>query len=437
MLKFKRETNFKQTEIGKVPRDWGIEKLERLCEITSSKRVYFKEYVSFGIPFYRGKEIILLSKGENIVNPLYISFEKYKELKNKYGVPQAGDLLLSAIGTIGYIYRVRKSDKFYFKDGNILWIKNFVKRTNSLYLKYVLPLMLKIQELTIGSSQEALTIDKLKDLITLLPPPPEQSRIATVLSWFDDLIENKKRQNEILEKTAMAIFKSWFVDFEPFKNEEFIYSEELNREVPKGWEVKLIGEVAKFVKGLSYRSNELVDNPTEGEIFITLKIFERGGGFRPEYKYYKGNRYSNEQVVYDGDLVVALTDMTHDAKVVGAPALVILPPNKDKGIVSLDAAKLNIPQLMKEYVYLYLRDSQEENSTFANGVNVLHLNLELFKTGKYILIPPQPILEKFHHLVEPLFQKITLNQKQIMVLRKIKDALLPQLVFGKLRVEEI
>ena len=103
-LKFKWETEFKQTEIGEVPREWEVRKLGELCNITSSKRIYFKEYVSYGIPFYRGKEIILLSKRENIANSLYISLEKYEELKNKYGIPQAGDLLLTAIGTIGYIY---------------------------------------------------------------------------------------------------------------------------------------------------------------------------------------------------------------------------------------------------------------------------------------------------------------------------------------------
>ena len=129
--------------------------------------------------------------------------------------------------------------------------------------------------------------------------------------------------------------------------------------------------------------------------------------------------------------------MTPDAKVVGAPALVILPPGKDKGILSLDAAKVICQNICKEYIYLYLKYSQEENSTFANGVNVLHLNLELFKTGKFIPLPPQSILQKFHNIIEPLFQKIILNQKEIMVLRKIRDALLPQLVFGKLRVVEV
>lgn len=76
-------------------------------------------------------------------------------------------------------------------------------------------------------------------------------------------------------------------------------------------------------------------------------------------------------------------------------------------------------------------------SIFANGVNVLHLNTELFKQNKYILVPPEPILQHFHSIVEPLFQKIILNEKEIMLLKKVRDTLLPQLVFGRLRVVEI
>ena len=106
-----------------------------------------------------------------------------------------------------------------------------------------------LREWAVGSTVLSLRLLLFKQLPILLPPSPEQSRIATVLSWFDDLIENKKRQNEILEKTAMAIFKSWFVDFEPFKDEEFVYSEELGIEIPEGWEVRKIRELIKIESG--------------------------------------------------------------------------------------------------------------------------------------------------------------------------------------------
>jgi len=422
-FKFKWETEFKETEIGKIPKDWKVKGLEKILDSIIKGKPPLRKLKGKGhLPYLSAKYL----RGEEE------ALDFYPE-EAGYVVGEEDILILWDGANAGEIFRGKKGllpstvcKLIFKKDVN----KDFIY------------LVLKNQEKELKDAKKGTDdrhVDKEYFLTFPIPYPSstEQSRIATVLSWFDDLIENKKRQNEILEKVAMAIFKSWFVDFEPFKDEEFVYNEALGKEIPKGWEVKPIGEVADFVKGLSYRSNELVDNPTEGEIFITLKIFKRGGGFRPEYKYYKGNRYSEEQVVYDGDLVIALTDMTSDAKVVGAPALVILPPDRNKGILSLDAAKLNAPQYMKEYVYLYLKDSQEENSTFANGVNVLHLNLNLFKVGKLILIPPQPILQRFHSLVEPLFQKIILNQKQIMVLKKIRDALLPKLVFGKLRVEEI
>ncbi|MBW9222262.1 restriction endonuclease subunit S [Methanothermococcus sp. SCGC AD-155-C09] len=414
MLKFKKETEFKETEIGEIPKDWEVKKLGDIANIKTGK-TNVQDAVPDGIYplFDRSGQLKKSSKYLFDTEAVIVPGEGKDFLPNYY------------IGKFDLHQRTYAI--FNFKQelmGKYLYFSMFLLRY---YLK----------EWAVGSTVLSLRLPIFNQLLIPLPSPSEQSRIATVLSWFDNLIENKKRQNEILEKTAMAIFKSWFIDFEPFKNEEFVYNEELDREIPKGWAIKTLGEIAKLNKGLSYRSDELVDDSTEGEIFITLKIFKKGGGFRPQYKYYQGNRYSDEQQVYDGELVIALTDMTPDAKVVGAPALVILPPGKDKGILSLDAAKVICQNICKEYIYLYLKYSQEENSTFANGVNVLHLNLELFKTGKFIPLPPQPILQKFHNLVEPLFQKIILNQKEIMVLRKIRDALLPQLVFGKSRVEAI
>jgi type I restriction enzyme S subunit len=164
----------------------------------------------------------------------------------------------------------------------------------------------------------------------------------------------------------------------------------------------------------------------------------RGGGFKTEYSWIKSERIKPSHLVREGDLIIALTDMTQNTQVVGAPAIVILPNGFDGGVISLDCMKIeSIVENLKYYLYMFLKDTQEDNSTFANGVNVLHLMVNNFLTGKIIFIPPPHILQSFHSLIEPLFQKIILNQKQIMTLRKIRDTLLPLLVFGKLRVEEI
>ena len=102
------------------PKGWNMVELGELTGIGSSKRIFENEYVSEGIPFYRTKEIVELSKGNSISTELFITEERFAEIKEKYGVPQAGDLLISAVGTIGVIWIVDGKNDFYFKDGNLI-----------------------------------------------------------------------------------------------------------------------------------------------------------------------------------------------------------------------------------------------------------------------------------------------------------------------------
>ena len=102
------------------PKGWNMVELGELTGIGSSKRIFEKEYVSAGVPFYRTKEIVELSKGHNISTELFITEERFAEIKEQYGVPKAGDLLISAVGTIGVIWIVDGKNDFYFKDGNLI-----------------------------------------------------------------------------------------------------------------------------------------------------------------------------------------------------------------------------------------------------------------------------------------------------------------------------
>ena len=99
-------------------------RLGDLVGISSSKRIYAKEYLDYGIPFYRSKEIIEKHKGNEISTELYISEERYNELRERFGVPNEGDILLTSVGTLGVPYLVR-DEEFYFKDGNLTWFKCF------------------------------------------------------------------------------------------------------------------------------------------------------------------------------------------------------------------------------------------------------------------------------------------------------------------------
>ena len=133
-----------------------------------------------------------------------------------------------------------------------IWPKNMSKFDKDfLYYASIIPVK-AFEEQVVGTTVAHLLISHLKYIHLPIPPTiEEQKHIATVLSWFDELIEVKKKQNETLEKTAIAIFKSWFIDFEPFKDEEFVYSEELGREIPKGWEVNDLAKASEIKMGQS------------------------------------------------------------------------------------------------------------------------------------------------------------------------------------------
>ena len=140
--------------------------LEKICKISSSKRIFEKEYVSEGIPFYRTKEIVELAKGNKISTELYISKKRYLEIKEQFEIPQENDILITAVGTIGTIWIVDNNREFYFKDGNILRI-SASKKFNSIYMKRLLEILIENlrKSLSTGTAYSALTINSLKKML--------------------------------------------------------------------------------------------------------------------------------------------------------------------------------------------------------------------------------------------------------------------------------
>jgi type I restriction enzyme S subunit len=171
---------YKESKLGMVPKEWEVDMLGNVCDVTSSKRIYANEYDDFGIPFYRSLEIILKSKNQEIETTLYISNEKYDAIEKQFGVPQYGDILITSVGTLGISYRVSKQDLFYFKDGNLIWFRNFSDKEYSKFLQFTLDELIRKQfdKITIGTSQKAFTIDKLKKLDIYVPEEKEYKVIC-------------------------------------------------------------------------------------------------------------------------------------------------------------------------------------------------------------------------------------------------------------------
>jgi len=422
-MKFRWETEFKETEIGEIPRDWEVTNFDndRYFEIITSgieKFDGFKEYLSTSS--VEGNEIVKIEKlitydkrpSRANMQPVENSIWLARMLNSPKFLKANKDLIENKILSTGFLgIKTKKKeicDYLFF----YIQTKEFQKYKDA----YVT-----------GAVQESLTNENAKKLMVILPPLQEQSRIATVLSWFDDLIENKKRQNEILEKTAMAIFKNWFVDFEPFKDGEFVYNEELEKEIPKGWEVDKTTRLIEYNPNISMKRGEVYP-------FIEMKNVNTNSLIcEPQIKQFSGSGVK----YYGGDTLMARITPSLEH---GKTAFVWFISENEKGFGSTEFFVLHPREsYLKEFVYLLAKndDFREAAINSMSGTSGRQ-RADINALKDFIIpIPPTYILQSFHSLVEPLFQKIILNQKQIMILRKIRDTLLPLLVFGKLRVKEI
>lgn len=174
-----------------VPKGWDLVSFSEICSLGSSKRVFQNEYVQSGVPFYRGKEVTLKQNGELIDDPLFISEDRFAELDSKFGSPTRGDILITAVGTIGSTYLVQ-GEKFYFKDGNIIWLKDFIYPKASLYVFDFMQSQAfsdYISDITIGSTQSAITIKSLGGCLCLMPE-------ANLLAQYCEISESIKKHYE-------------------------------------------------------------------------------------------------------------------------------------------------------------------------------------------------------------------------------------------------
>lgn len=288
-----------------------------------------------------------------------------------------------------------------------------------------------------------------------LPPISTQREIAATLGALDDRITILRETNATLEAIAQALFKSWFVDFDPVRAKmagrapegmdeataalfpDALEETELGL-VPKGWHVSRVGDVAEVVKGKSYSSKDLV--ASHHTALVTLKSFERGGGFRMDgFKPYVG-AYKPTQVVQAGDLIVAYTDVTQAAELIGKPAIVVgvdafstLVASLDVGIVRTEPARST-----KLFLYgLFNTDAfQAHTLAHTSGTTVLHLAKD--GVGSFVFpCPPIALIERFESAASALMARKQVNSDAISTLSELRDTLLPRLISGQLRLPEV
>jgi len=321
------------------------------------------------------------------------------------------------------------------------------------FVDYVLKSPQAVEWLTVrllGSVTQKINLSTLRELPVPCPPIEVQRTISGILGALDNKIDLNRRMKETLGAMARAIFKDWFVDFGPTRAKVedrapylareiwALFSDRLDNEgKPEGWKQTLLREHVSITKGKSYSSSELRESSTA---LVTLKSFERGGGYRRDgLKAFVGE-CKPEQIVREGDVVVAQTDVTQAADVIGRPARVIGDPRFDRLVASLDVAIVR-PQartcLDLEFIYELLRSERFTDHTFAHstGTTVLHLSKDAIPSFDFVLPPPDTV-EVFSSTVSPLTKRLIQNEHECSALAAMRDLLLPGLMSGEVRLKE-
>lgn len=402
------------------------------------KNKQFNEIVGFVVdnrgktpPMSENEEYELIEVnaiGENERTPNYAVVRKFVN-KNTFtnwfrkGTLKSGDVLIPTVGTIGNV-------AFSMHDRGAIAQNLIALRTNEhndpLFLYYYLssPYAKRLLlSLDIGGVQPSIKVPHLLRTSVLYPDLHEQKAIAAVLSSFDDKIELLKQENETLEKIAQTIFDEWFGKYQ------------VGDELPEGWESLHLGDIAKTTNGYAYKGKELVEESEKA--LVTLKSFDRNGGFQIRgFKPFNGEPKLSQEVKI-GDLIVAHTDLTQDAEVLGNPAIVFDDSGYKQMFITMDLVKVESIEghISNSFLYYLMKTRlfKHHCKGYANGTTVLHLSKKAIPKFELILPRDKNKINQFSNFSNIVLDKISINIKQIQILSKTRDVLLPKLMSGKVR----
>ena len=290
----------KQTEIGVIPEDWEIVPLKQLYTITSSKRVFQSEWKKTGIPFYRAREIAVMSEGKEAPEDLFITYEMYDAYTRQYGAIAENDILITGVGTLGKVYVVKASDRFYFKDGNIIWLQ-WKGKCCSQYIKYLydMPYIKRqVFDNAGGSTVGTYTISNAQDTMVAIPNYDEQCKTAKALSDIDELISSLEKliaKKKAIKQGAMQQLLTGKTRLPGYTAE---------------WEEKRLGEYIDCIRGVSFDGTTDV---FETETSYTIRLLRsnnihEGCFVEDGFLYINAKKSSETQRIRSDDIMICMAN---------------------------------------------------------------------------------------------------------------------------------
>lgn len=420
---------------------WESSTLDQLAEVIDSRHKT-PQYSKEGLPMVRVVDVtggkLELSNTNKVSQEIYDDFSKGRD-------PEIGDLVISRVGSYGNICYVNSEDKFCLGQNTALIVP---KSINWRYLYYQLispNIKSQIEFLVVGAVQKTISLKSIKSLELLYPPLSEQKAIAHILGTLDEKIELNRKMNQTLEAMAQALFKSWFVDFDPVLDNALTAGNKIPEELQARAEKR---------KGLSDSKNLLSTNPRLAAQFPDSFVFnERLGKWIPEgwedvevgdilERLKISNRYKKDQVkefgkvpVYEQGADILLgyhenkpdvdASINHPAFIFGDHTCVmklgISPFSISANVIVLKGNARNTI-----WTYFGLQGVQSFEEYRRHWMELI---------VKSIILPPVDLCDKFQELIKPYILQKFETQKQIETLTQLRNTLLPELISGRVKVK--
>ena len=414
---------FKDTILGKIPKDWNICKLGELATDVSYGYTTSATKDRVGPKFLRITDLLYHS-----INWDKVPFCKIDN-KEKYKLEE-GDIVIARTGASTGSFALIDKDYDAVFASYLIRFKFDKTLISPLYVSYILHSQLWtnfIYASIKGSAQPGINAKEMSEFMFPVPSLLKQQKIGNFLKTFDAKIELNQKMNMTLEAIAQAIFKHWFIDFE-FPNEEGkpykssggeMVDSELG-EIPNNWTIKKLDEITDFLNGLPLQKYPAI---TEEDYLPVIKIKEMNSGISDSSD--KASRYvPSEYIIHNGDILFGWS---------GSLGVTIW--CSGEGALNQHIFKVSSDEYPKwfyyEWLLHYLPDFIEiarDKATTMGHIQRHHLSESL------VAVPDSKTLEIMNNVLKPVIDRIIDLRVDSDTLTKIRDLLLPPLLSGKIRV---
>jgi len=410
------------TEIGEIYQDWRV--------VPFSDYVFFQEgpglrswqFRTSGMKVINGRNILEDGSIDLSNTSRHVELNEFHERYSHFAV-DAGDIVVASSGTYGKVGRIDNDHLPLMMNTSVIRMRS--KSKNALlddYLLYFLKSRYfqdQVEQAVTGTAQKNFGPSHLKRMLIILPPLPTQRKIASILSAYDDLIENNTRRIAILEEMAQSLYREWFVHYRYPGHEHVPLVDSPIGPVPEGWDVVGLGDTSRFVMGQSPKS-EFYNQDGTG-----LPFHQGVRDFGHRYPVDRVYCTVTDRLAEQGDILFSVRAPVGRINI--ATKTIVI----GRGLAAIRSKSEN-----QAFLYHQLREAFQEEDIIGNGA--------IFKavTKKDMLDFPviQPIaglVEQFECHAEPMSRYIRLLTMQTDDLRQTRDLLLPKLISGEVDVTPI